>query len=326
MQIGPHRLDSPLILAPMAGITDRPFRMLCRRYGAAMAVSEMISANPALREDRKTLLRTDHSGEGGIRAVQILGNDPAQMAEAARINADRGAQIIDINMGCPAKKVCKKAAGSALMRHEGLVAEILGSVVRSVGVPVTLKIRTGWDRENRNAVNIARLAEESGIQALTVHGRTRACGFSGEAEYLTIAAVKDAVSIPVTANGDIDGAAKALRVLAETGADAVMVGRAALGQPWIFRSLRDATTGTDQTPEPGFDEIRGVMLEHLLELHGFYGENQGLRVSRKHIGWYFDRLPGFERFKPLFNSQSMLDGQRSVIEQAFDQTPTCRMT
>ena len=326
MQIGPHRLDSPLILAPMAGITDRPFRMLCRRYGAAMAVSEMISANPALREDRKTLLRTDHSGEGGIRAVQILGNDPAQMAEAARINADRGAQIIDINMGCPAKKVCKKAAGSALMRHEGLVAEILGSVVRSVGVPVTLKIRTGWDRENRNAVNIARLAEESGIQALTVHGRTRACGFSGEAEYLTIAAVKDAVSIPVTANGDIDGAAKALRVLAETGADAVMVGRAALGQPWIFRSLRDATTGTDQTPEPGFDEIRGVMLEHLLELHGFYGENQGLRVSRKHIGWYFDRLPGFERFKPLFNSQSMLDGQRSVIEQAFDQTPTCRTT
>jgi tRNA-dihydrouridine synthase B len=326
MQIGPYRLDSPLILAPMAGITDSPFRKLCRRYGAAMAVSEMISANPALREDRKTLLRTDHSSESGIRAVQILGNDPSEMAAAARINADRGAQIIDINMGCPAKKVCKKAAGSALMRDEELVADILESVVRSVEVPVTLKIRTGWDTENRNAVNIARLAEQSGIQALTVHGRTRACGFSGEAEYLTIAAVKDAVSIPVTANGDIDSAAKALRVLTETGADAVMVGRAALGQPWIFQSLRNATTGKDQPHEPGFAEIRGVILEHLRELHGFYGEHQGLRVSRKHIGWYFDRLPGFERFKPIFNSQSRLDGQRAVIEQAFDQTPTCRTT
>ena len=229
MQIGPHTLENQFILAPMAGITDRPFRSLCRRYGAALAVSEMVSANPALRHDRKTLLRTDHLGETGLRSVQILGNDPHDMAEAARVNADRGAQIIDINMGCPAKKVCSKAAGSALMRDEALVSNILASVVRAVDVPVTLKIRTGWDLENRNAVSIAKIAADTGIQALTVHGRSRACGFSGDAEYRTIRHVKRSVRIPVIANGDIDSPAKALAVLEQTGADAVMVGLALRG-------------------------------------------------------------------------------------------------
>lgn len=318
MQIGPHTLKNPYILAPMAGITDRPFRTLCRRYGAALAVSEMVSANPALRHDRKTLLRTDHRGEAGLRSVQILGNDPRDMAEAARFNADRGAQVIDINMGCPAKKVCSKAAGSALMRDELLVFNILEAVVRAVDIPVTLKIRTGWDTHQRNAVNIAKIAVLAGIQALTVHGRTRACGFSGEAEYRTIGEVKQAVAIPVIANGDIDSPSKALTVLKETGADAVMVGRAALGQPWIFRAMSQMHDNFS-SKSPEYSEIRELILEHMEELHAFYGEHQGIRIARKHFGWYMDHLPCNMNCKSGFNSETSALGQLAYVADVFDQ-------
>lgn len=318
MHIGPYPLANRLILAPMAGITDRPFRTLCRRFGAALAVGEMISANPLLRHDRKTRLRTDHTGEPGLRAVQILGNDPRDMAEAARINADRGAQIIDINMGCPAKKVCSKAAGSALMKDEHLVANILQAVVQAVAVPVTLKIRTGWDPANRNAVHIARIAEDSGIQALTVHGRTRACGFSGVAEYRTIRAVKQAVTLPVIANGDIDSPAKALAVLQETGADAVMIGRAALGQPWLFAGLNSVMNPEQPFLVPDLAGVRAVVLEHLQALHEFYGEPQGVRIARKHIGWYWDRLPSPMSIQPVFNALTTAAGQAACLERAFD--------
>lgn len=312
MHIGPYRLSNRLILAPMAGITDRPFRRLCRRYGAALAVSEMISANPALRHDRKTLLRTDHSGEPEPRSVQILGNDPEHMAEAARINADRGAQIIDINMGCPAKKVCNKAAGSALLRDEALVGRILDAVVSAVDVPVTLKIRTGWSPEERNAPRIAHIAESAGIQALTVHGRTRACGFTGQAEYQTIRAVKQAVSIPVIANGDIDSAAKAEAVLAATGADAVMIGRAALGRPWLFATM--AGTLTDAPP---LAEIHATVSEHLQALYAFYGEHQGTRIARKHVGWYLDHLPCPPGFLSAFNALDSATRQLALIDSFF---------
>ena len=319
MQIGPHILANRLILAPMAGITDRPFRSLCRRYGAALAVSEMISANPALRHDRKTLLRTDHRGETGLRAVQILGNEPADMAEAARINVDRGAQIIDINMGCPAKKVCNKAAGSALLQDERLVGRILAAVVEAVDTPVTLKIRTGWDPANRNAVRIARVAEDSGIQALAVHGRTRACGFSGSAEYRTIRHVKRSVRIPVIANGDIDSPAKALAVLEQTGADAVMIGRAALGRPWLFTSLARTLNREQPADPPDTTEICNLILEHVQELHAFYGEHQGLRIARKHVGWYLDHLACPMNLKARFNTEHTARGQLAVMTTAFAQ-------
>jgi tRNA-dihydrouridine synthase B len=318
MQIGPYRLANRLILAPMAGITDRPFRRLCRRYGAALAVSEMISSNPALRHDRKTLRRTDHGGEPEPRSVQILGNDPAHMAEAARINADRGAQIIDINMGCPAKKVCNKAAGSALLRDEALVGRILETVAGAVEVPVTLKIRTGWDPGHRNAVMVARIAEGTGIRAITVHGRTRACGFSGQAEYRTIQAVKQAVAIPVIANGDIDSPEKAAAVLAETGADAVMVGRAALGRPWLFRMMREYLDGCPVIGEPDAAEIHGVILEHLHELYAFYGEHLGLRIARKHVGWYLEHLPCPSEFIRMFNAQDSTARQSALIDSLFN--------
>lgn len=289
MQIGPYQLQGKLVLAPMAGVTDLPFRRLCRRFGAALAVSEMVSANPQLQDSRKTCLRLDHRGEAEPRSVQILGADPKQMAEAARLNADRGAQIIDINMGCPAKKVCKVAAGSALLKDEGLVAEILTAVVKAVPIPVTLKIRTGWDQANKNAVNIAKIAENCGIQALAVHGRTRACGFSGQAEYLTIAAVKQAVNIPIIANGDIDSPAKARSVLAQTGADGVMIGRAALGRPWLFGQI-EAALADDTQPAPSPSQRLEVLTEHLTELYRFYGESAGVRIARKHIGWYAEAL------------------------------------
>ncbi len=319
MHIGPYLLANRLILAPMAGITDRPFRTLCRRYGAALAINEMISANPRLRHDRKTLLRTDHAGEPGLRAVQILGNDPVAMAEAARLNVDRGAQIIDINMGCPAKKVCGKATGSALLRDETLVAGLLEAVVRAVTVPVTLKIRTGWDPDSRNAVRIGRIAEIAGIQALAVHGRTRACGFSGAAEYRTIRAVKQAVGIPVIANGDIDSPQKALAVLAATGADAVMIGRAALGQPWLFADLQQAVSpAPPPVVRPSLAAIRALIVEHVQELHGFYGEPQGIRIARKHVGWYFDRLPCPVTCKPAFNAEPTAQGQIVQIESVFE--------
>ena len=290
MRIGKYPLDGRLILAPMAGITDRPFRMLCRRFGAALAVSEMVSSKPELQHGRKTLLRCDHRGEPGPRSVQIVGAEPAHMAEAARLNVGRGAEIIDINMGCPAKKVCNKAAGSALLRDEALVARILAAVVRAVDAPVTLKIRTGWDLATRNAVAVAKIAEDCGVQALAVHGRSRACGFSGQAEYSTIAEVKAAVRIPVVANGDIDSPAKARRVLEQTGADALMIGRAALGRPWLFAQIRDALESRPPRAEPGADALQALLAEHLAGLYGLYGEYAGVRIARKHIGWYARRL------------------------------------
>lgn len=286
MHIGPYRLSHPLILAPMAGVTDRPFRTLCRRLGAGLAVSEMVTARPELRASTKTRLRLDHAGEPVPRSVQIAGADPQMLAEAARVNVAEGAQIVDINMGCPAKKVCSKAAGSALMRDEALVARILDAVVAAVDVPVTLKIRTGWCPETRNAVRIAHIAESAGIQALAVHGRTRACGFRGEAEFDTVRAVKQAVAIPVVANGDIDSPEAAARVLRGTGADAVMIGRAAQGRPWIFREIAHYLATGERLPSPNAGEMEAIMLEHLDELHDFYGEARGYRVARKHIDWY----------------------------------------
>lgn len=290
MQIGPYLLNGRLILAPMAGVTDRPFRKICRRLGAALAVSEMVSSNPALRSDRTTLLRCDHSGESTPRSIQILGTDPDLMAEAAKLNVDRGAEIIDINMGCPAKKVCNVAAGSALMKDEKRVGRILQAVVAAVEAPVTLKIRTGWDIQNRNAVSIAKIAEDSGIQALAVHGRTRSCGFTGQAEYHTIREVKAAVSIPVIANGDIDSAEKASFVLKETGADALMIGRAALGRPWLFSQINSFLEHGHMLGEPSVSEIEKILNEHMAELHRFYGEYAGVRIARKHIGWYLKNL------------------------------------
>lgn len=321
LRIGPHQLANPFILAPMAGVTDRPFRNLCRRFGVAMAVSEMVSANPQLKNDRKTLMRIDHSGETGIRAVQILGNEPADMAEAARLNVERGADLIDINMGCPAKKVCRKAAGSALLRDEDLVRRILEAVVNAVDVPVTLKIRTGWDPENRNAVRVGQIAEDAGIRALTVHGRTRSCGFSGSAEYRTIAEVKRAIGIPVIANGDISTPRKALMVMKETGADGIMVGRAALGQPWLFASMTQRLAGAVSEEKPSREELESLMLGHLEALHSFYGEHQGLRIARKHIGWYFDHLEGPVGASAAFNLQVSAEAQKSLLREFFRQSP-----
>ena len=285
MRIGPHVLAAPLALAPMAGVTDLPFRRLCRRMGAGIAPSEMVTSDVRLWHTSKSSLRLDHRDEPEPRVVQIAGYDPAMMAEAARINVDLGAQVIDINFGCPARKVCNRAAGSALMRDEGLVERILADVVAAAGVPVTLKMRTGWDRENRNAVAIARIAEQAGVAALAVHGRTREDFFAGEAEYDTVHAVKCAVRLPVFVNGDVDCAAKALKALAQSGADGVMIGRAAQGRPWIFRELAAGLAGRAAMP-PALDEVRAIMLSHLEALYSFYGEAKGVRVARKHLGWY----------------------------------------
>lgn len=302
LTLGSYSLPHRLILAPMAGVTDRPFRALCRRYGADLAVSEMVSVNPALRHHPKTLRRTDHAGEPSPRSVQILGNDPRHLAEAARINVERGADIIDINMGCPAKKVCNKAAGSALLRDERQVGTLLEAVVNAVDVPVTLKMRTGWAPEQRNGVRIAQIAEQSGICAVTVHGRTRACGFSGEAEYLTIRAIKDAVTIPVIANGDIDTPEKARQVLAFTGADGIMTGRAALGQPWLFRAMIALLDPEQAQAPPELPEVLSTILNHLQSLYSFYGEPQGVRIARKHLGWYMKYLDGPADFMARFNT------------------------
>lgn len=286
MQIGPYRLSGRVLLAPMAGITDRPFRQICRAYGAALAYSEMVTSLPALQDDRKTRLRRDHQGEQGIRAIQIVGADPQQMAEAARLNVAHGAQLVDINMGCPAKKVCNVAAGSALLRDESLVGRILEATVAAVEVPVTLKIRTGWDLTNRNAVTVARIAQECGISAVTVHGRSRACGFSGPVEYHTIADVKAATRIPVIANGDIETPEKAKAVLDATAADAVMLGRAALGRPWLLGQVQRFLDTGDAGPPPAESERRRLIAGHLNALHDFYGHPAGVRIARKHIGWY----------------------------------------
>jgi len=318
MQLGTHVLRNGLFVAPMAGVTDQPFRTLCRRFGAGLAVSEMVSARPDLRMTRKSRLRREHSGEAGPVSVQIAGAEPQMMAEAARVNAAEGAQIIDINMGCPAKKVCNVAAGSALLSDEALVARILEAVVAAVNVPVTLKIRTGPDPARRNALRIARIAENSGIRLLAVHGRTRACGFRGEAEFETIAEVKAGVRIPVIANGDIGTPQEAKRVLAYTGADGVMLGRAAHGRPWIFREFAHfLETGTPLAP-PSAAEMRAVVLEHLQGLYALYGEELGVRIARKHIGWYTRGLPGGEAFRR--DAVLILDAQAQLaaVGRFFD--------
>ncbi len=302
----------------MAGVTDRPFRQLCRRLGAALATSEMVSSHSLLRRSAKTLRRAEHAGEDEPRVVQIVGADPRMMAEAARINVERGAQIIDINMGCPAKKVCNVLAGSALLRDESRVAKILTAVVHSVEVPVTLKIRTGWDRAHRNGVAIARLAEDCGIQALAVHGRTRADFFTGEAEYETIAAIKQAVRIPVIANGDITNPEKAATVLCQTAADGVMIGRAALGNPWIFREISHFLATGERLPPPSPEEVRDTLLEHLENLYAFYGEQRGVRVARKHIAWYSKGLQGGAVFRGRINRVEDAGTQRVMVRDFFD--------
>ncbi|WP_215779285.1 tRNA dihydrouridine synthase DusB [Paludibacterium sp. B53371] len=317
MLIGPYRLKNRLIVAPMAGVTDRPFRMLCKKMGAALAVSEMITANKALWTTTKTLRRADHSGEAEPISVQIAGSDPAQMAEAARLNVAHGAQIIDINMGCPAKKVCNVAAGSALLRDEALVGRILDSVVRAVDVPVTLKTRTGWSRDQRNALRIARLAEDCGIAALAMHGRTREDMYHGEAEYDTIRQVKAAVSIPVIANGDIDSPQKARRVLEETGADAIMIGRAAQGRPWIFREILHYLAHGELLPAPRVGEIRDILLAHLDDLYGFYGEYSGCRIARKHIAWTTRGLRGANAFREAMYQLESTSEQHACVAAYF---------
>ena len=318
MKIGAHTLRNGLFVAPMAGITDRPFRRLARRFGAALAVSEMVSCRPELRASRKTRLRLDHGGELGPISVQIAGSDPALMAEAARLNVAEGAEIIDINMGCPAKKVCNVAAGSALLSDEFLVARILEAVVAAVDVPVTLKIRTGPAPERRNALRIARIAEAAGIQALAVHGRTRACMFAGSAEYDTIAAVKAGVRIPVIANGDIESAEDAKRVLEATGADGVMVGRAAQGRPWLFREIAHYLATGERLAPPPAHEIGAVLVEHLDGLYSLYGADHGARVARKHIGWTVRALPGGEALRSSVNRLQAADTQRAAVNDFFE--------
>jgi len=319
MRIGPHEISNNVILAPMAGITDRPFRELCKQFGAGLAVSEMVASNPALRHHKRTLLKADQSGESGLRSVQILGTDPSQMADAAKVNADRGAQIIDINMGCPAKKVCSVAAGSALLRDEALVKKILDAVVTAVDIPVTLKIRTGWDLSNRNAVAIAGIAEDSGIAALTVHGRTRACKFAGFAEYETIKQVKQSVSIPVIANGDIDTPEKAQAVFAETGADAIMIGRAAQGNPWLFKQISHFIKHGKPIEKPTVIELKQTLLAHLDAIHDFYGSVSGVRMARKHIGWYLMQLESIPQdLKSNINLAQTPTQQIALIHSAFN--------
>jgi tRNA-dihydrouridine synthase B len=318
MAIGDIALPNNLILAPMAGITDRPFRQLCRRLGAGLAVSEMVSADTALWASRKTVHRLDHRGETGPVSAQIVGAKPATMADAARANLDNGAEIIDINMGCPAKKVCKVAAGSALLRDEPLVGRLLEAVVTAVPAPVTLKIRTGWSPDERNAVRVAHIARESGIEALTVHGRTRACGFAGTAEYDTIRAVKQEVAIPVIANGDIDSPAKARFVLDYTGSDAIMIGRAALGRPWIFQEISDYLESGVRPPSPSPDWIKDILIAHLRELYGFYGGYRGVRIARKHVAWYCSGQRGSARFRERFNRAESQQEQKDLIEGFFD--------
>ena len=318
MQIGPHTLETPLIVAPMAGVTDRPFRELCLRLGAGMAVSEMLLANPDVWDTQKTRMRMDHSAEGGLRSVQIAGADPEMMAFAARYNVEQGAQIVDINMGCPAKKVNKKLAGSALLRAPDQVKAICRAVVDAVEVPVTLKIRTGWDPDNRNGVEIARIAEDCGIAALAVHGRTRACLYKGEAEYDTIRAIKQAVSIPVVANGDINSPEKARYVLDYTGVDAVMIGRAAQGRPWIFREIRHFLETGTKLPPPEREEVRTLMNEHVTNLHRFYGAYLGARIARKHVGWYLDEEETGREFRKHFNALDCADAQLGALEAYFD--------
>jgi tRNA-dihydrouridine synthase B len=317
MKIGAHTLRNALFVAPMAGITDRPFRRLARRFGAALAVSEMVSSRPELRDSRKSRLRVDHAGEEGPVSVQIAGAEPAALAEAARHNVGLGADIIDINMGCPAKKVCNRQAGSALLEDERLVGRILEAVVAAVEVPVTLKIRTGPQPGRRNALAIAGIAEAAGVQMLAIHGRTRACMFAGQAEYGTIAEVKAAVRIPVIANGDIQSGADAKRVLGLTNADGLMIGRAAQGRPWLFRQIAHYLATGEELPEAGCAERQQVLLEHLEGLYSLYGREQGVRIARKHIGWSVRALPGAEALRSAVNRIDAAEAQRAAVNDYF---------
>jgi len=316
--IGPYRLPSNVLLAPMAGVTDRPFRMLCRRFGAGLAASEMLSADVRLWDTPKSRRRMDHSGEPSPRVVQIAGFDPSMMADAARRNVEAGAQIIDINMGCPAKKVCNRLAGSALLQDEALVAQILHSVVQAVAVPVTLKTRTGWDRNHKNAVRVARIAEDCGIQALAIHGRTRADLYQGDAEHGTVTAVKASVKIPVFANGDIDSPERARQVLSETGCDGVMIGRAAQGRPWIFDDVNFFLEHGESRAVLALEKVRAIMRAHLEDLYAFYGDETGVRVARKHLSWYFRQHPGHEALRNRLVRIETPDEQLSTLLEFFD--------
>ena len=318
MRIGPHTIAPNVILAPMAGVTDKPFRVLCKRLGAGLCVSEMTTSDPRFWHTAKSRHRMDHAGEPAPISVQIAGTVPSIMADAARYNVDHGAQIIDINMGCPAKKVCNAWAGSALMREPALVADILDAVVSAVDVPVTLKIRTGWAADRRNALQIARIAESAGIAALAVHGRTRDQQYKGVAEYDTIAEVKAALSIPVMANGDVDSPRKAEAVLKHTGCDAVLVGRAAQGRPWIFREIAHYLATGEILPEPSLAEIRDILLGHLEHLHGFYGETSGVRIARKHLGWYAKDRPENLHFRAVVNRAESAEAQLRLTRDYFD--------
>lgn len=318
MRIGQYQLENCLIAAPMAGITDRPFRSLCYNMGAGMTVSEMLSSNPQVWKTDKSRLRMVHRDEPGIRSVQIAGNDPEEMAAAARINVENGAQIIDINMGCPAKKVNRKLAGSALLRYPELVKSILSAVVNAVDVPVTLKIRTGWSPEERNCIEIAKLAEDCGIQALTIHGRTRTCLFNGEAEYENIRTVKQTVTIPIIANGDITDPLKARAVLDYTGADALMIGRAAQGRPWIFREIQHYLDTGEFLPPMPIAEVQQIMLAHIQELHDFYGQGKGARIARKHVSWYLKEHAPDDQFRRTFNAIEEASEQLEALGAFFE--------
>jgi tRNA-dihydrouridine synthase B len=318
MQIGPYRIDPPVVLAPMAGVTDKPFRLLCKRLGAGLAVSEMTASDPRLWQTRKSIKRMDHEGEPEPVSVQIAGYDPTMLAEAARFNVANGAQIIDINMGCPAKKVCNVWSGSALLQDEPLVARIVKAVVDAVDVPVTLKIRTGWDRQNKNALKIAHLAEDNGIAALAVHGRTRADKYEGEAEYETIAAVKSAVRIPVLANGDVVTPQQARQVLDVTGADAVMIGRGAQGRPWIFREISHYLATGELLPQPSPADVAAILLGHLEHLYAFYGEQAGVRIARKHLGWYAKDRPENVAFRDVVNRAENAQDQLGLTRSYFE--------
>jgi tRNA-dihydrouridine synthase B len=316
-QIGPYTIDSKTILAPMAGITDQPFRRLCKQLGAGLVVSEMVTSDTKLWNSRKSSFRLTHDTEIEPRSVQIAGGDAQMMAQAAKMNVERGAQIIDINMGCPAKKVCNKAAGSALLKDETLVRSILESVVNSVDVPVTLKIRTGWDKSNINAVSIAKMAEDIGISALAVHGRTRACAFKGEVEYQTISDIANVIDIPLFANGDIDSPQKAKQVLDYTNATAVMLGRGAQGRPWIFREIDYFLTKGEYLPAITLEEIKQLLINHLHALHLFYGDYLGVRIARKHVAWYLQAVQNSKPFRSNFNKLETKDQQLTAIERYF---------
>jgi tRNA-dihydrouridine synthase B len=321
LQIGPYTLNNALVLAPMAGVTDAPFRALCRRFGAGLTVAEMLTSDQSLWHTSKSRLRLPHADEPEPRMIQIAGGDPQMLADAARANVEMGAQIIDINMGCPAKKILKKAAGSALLQDERLVAEILAAVVQAVAVPVTLKIRTGWSAKQKNAVRIGRIAEQEGIQALTVHGRTREDRFHGQAEYDTLAEVQQALKIPVIANGDIDSPQKARQVLDHTGAAAIMIGRAAQGKPWIFRQMHAWLTEQQHLPEPDPVELHQIISDHLQALYATYGEFMGIRIARKHFGWYLNQS-GQPHWRSSFNALETTSGQQALLDQIFLQDAT----